>query len=104
VFGTQQRLLLGGGREDFVVFYKIHTKNNISRERNNRFCYYYTNLIIGGQRFGLTEAGNATFSIERSALIRPMEVVALPASVNRLMEAVALTCPPPLIDLKNKKT
>jgi hypothetical protein len=26
------------------------------------------------------------------------------ALVNRLMEAVALSCPPPLIDLKNKKT
>jgi hypothetical protein len=27
----------------------------------------------------------------------------LPASINRLMEAVALSCPPPLIDLKKNK-
>jgi hypothetical protein len=67
VFGTQQKLLLGGGREDFMVFYKIHTKTNISRERNNRFCHYYTNLI-GGGRFRL------------------MEAIALPTSVNRFTE------------------
>jgi hypothetical protein len=32
-----------------------------------------------------------------------LETVALPASINRLTEAVALRCPPPLVDLKNKK-
>jgi hypothetical protein len=68
VFGTQQKLLLSGGREDFVVFYKIHTKTNISRERNNRFCHYCTNLI-GGGRFRLAET------------------IALPTSINRFMEA-----------------
>jgi hypothetical protein len=28
-----------------------------------------------------------------------VEAVVLPASINRLMEAVTLSCPPPLIDL-----
>ena len=33
-----------------------------------------------------------------------MEAVTLPTMVNPLMEVGALRCPPPLINLKNKKT
>jgi hypothetical protein len=36
VFGTQQKLLLGGGRKDFVIFHKIHRKIvYLDKETNN---------------------------------------------------------------------
>jgi hypothetical protein len=63
----------------------IHTKNNISRERNNRFCHYYTNLI-GGGRFRLTKTVNATACLRQKVCV----------NANQWRQ---LLCPPRLIDL-----